>query len=398
MPRRLIHRARHRLAHSVDSALIAAALTPSARSKDVVESLGHRERMGGMAAIAAFYDRPEFIDPAGPFFTRLPSLEPEQRRVRRYGKDGAIVDLRWRSGFQPLWTQAAAEARFVELFQPDSPLSTTERAQLVQAVDMAFSNDSSAGMGGRYPQIDPNSTMHARWFRHDDGPRPTVVILHGFMGGHLALEERMWPIRRLYAHGIDVLLTVLPLHGPRTDPRRRFKQPDFPGADPRSAVEGFRHMVHDHLTLFDYLLDGRAQQLGVVGMSLGGYSAALLATLDPRLRLAVFDMPLASIPDIALRTGRMIGSDIEKALQVRALHRTYRTISPLSRPSLLPADRALVVAGSADQVTGLAHGEALAAHFEARTSVFAGSHLLPLGRLTAQAPMWELLRSAGFTS
>lgn len=42
-----------------------------------------------------------------------------------------------------------------------------------------------------------------------------------------------------------------------------------------------------------------------MGMSLGGYSTSLLATVEPRLAFAVPIIPLASVADFALEQGQL---------------------------------------------------------------------------------------------
>ncbi|HKU38128.1 MAG TPA: hypothetical protein VJR89_08275 [Polyangiales bacterium] len=365
--------------------MLERILTPLPAALDPIESLTHAERMAALSAFAAFYDRPEHLQPQAAFFSRASSTAPEQREVRRYRQSGVVIDLSWPSGFEPMWSQATADACFA-----------AERGELAECVRTLRDCERRLGIEAQYG-VAPreNLTMRARWFRHRDGPRPCAVILHGYLGGTLAVEEYMWPIRTLFDRGMDVVLTVLPMHGARAGLRGRFRLPGFPAVDPRLAIEGFRHLVHDHLALFDYLLEGRVSALGLMGMSLGGYSAALLSTLDPRLRFSVFYMPLASIADFALRTGRMVGSDTEQLEQATLLERVYRPVSPLSRPSLLPTGRALVIAGEADLITGMPHGNQIADQFGAAFSTYLGGHILALGRDAAFDSMWRLLRDDG---
>ncbi|MDD9943462.1 MAG: hypothetical protein OXU20_20650 [Myxococcales bacterium] len=389
--------ATRKLVSAVDHAVFRGALTPLPTLRDPVEALTHHQRMDGMSALLGFYDRPEHFDADGPLFTRLADPQPEERRVRSY-RGGHIIDLSWASEFTPMWSAAAAETRYQELVRTRSRHGHAARDALDRGMRVHRDLDRRLGPLPRYQAVERNRTMHARWFRHTDGPRPCAVILHGYLGGHLAVEEHMWPIPALFDGGMDVVLTVLPHHGPRANPRRGLRLPDFPSSDPRWAVEGFRHMVHDHLTLFDYLLNDRVQSLGAIGMSLGGYSAALLATIEHRLEFGIFYMPLSSIADFARRNGRMVGSNVHQEAQTRALDRIYRIVSPLSRPSLLSPGRAIVIAGESDMITGTAHGQQLAAHFDACTSTFAGGHILQLGRGAALAPMWQMLRQAGLWS
>ena len=130
-------------------------------------------------------------------------------------------------------------------------------------------------------------------------------------------------------------------------------------------------------------------------MSLGGYSSALLCTIDPRIRFGVFHMPLASIAEFASRTGRMVGTESQQREQATALDLVYRPVSPFARASRLPEQRAIVVAGQADLITGVGHAERLAEHFSAQSSTFTGGHILSLGRDAAFDPVWQMLRTEG---
>jgi pimeloyl-ACP methyl ester carboxylesterase len=400
MSTRVLHQTTRRLLGALDRAVLERVLTPLPAALDPIESLSHAERMDALTAFAAFYDRPEHFVTPSPFFSRLTGMVPTERAVRRYRNDGDVIDLSWPSGFESLWSGAAADARF------DRVLSHMQRAaddrayaRLADSIRTLKHCERRLGIDVRYGDARPdNQIMRARWFKHRGAPRPCAVILHGYFGGTLAVEEYMWPIRTLFDRGMDVVLTVLPMHGARAGLKGRFRLPGFPAVDPRLAIEGFRQLVHEHLTLFDYLLDGRVSALGLMGMSLGGYAAALLSTLDPRLRFSVFYMPLASIADFALRTGRMVGSREEQLEQAAALERLYRPISPLARSSLLPEGRALVITGEADLITGVSHGNQLADRFGATSSTYFGGHILQLGRDAAFDGMWRLLEQDGLLS
>jgi dienelactone hydrolase len=373
----------------VDRAVLERLLTPLPAALEPIELLSHSERMAALSAFAAFYDRPEYFADRSAFFSRLADPALEQRNLRRYRRVGDVIDLSWPSRFAPLWSTHAADAHFARL---QLTLDAQAQRELSRSVQTFKACERRLGIEARYHDAPrENLTMRARWFKHRGAPRPCIVILHGYMGGTLAVEEYMWPIRALFDRGLDVVLTVLPMHGVRAGLKGRFRLPGFPAVDPRLAIEGFRHLVHDHLTLFDYLLEGRVSALGIMGMSLGGYSAALLSTLEPRLRFSVFYMPLASIADFALRTGRMVGSELEQREQASALERVYRPVSPFSRPSLLPEGRALVFAGESDHITGVAHGHRLADQFGAACRTYAGGHILPLGRDAAFDRIWSLL-------
>ncbi|HEX4353124.1 MAG TPA: hypothetical protein VHZ95_09425, partial [Polyangiales bacterium] len=371
------------------------ALNPprSFRQRSRAESLDQASRLRGLAAIASFYNRPEFLTRQNALLPRPSAIAPQTKRVRSIGGGGEVLDLTWPSEFEPLWSERA-------LLEHAQQLTAAERLALGlgDAVDAnladitrALGLDRRSSLRDKYLQARANQTAHARWYRHGGAPRPCVVVIHGYMSGNYAVESRMWPLKRIFDHGFDVVFSVLPFHGPRRAEARGYLPPAFPSNDPRFTIEGFRQVVVDHRALFGYLGDGRVASLGVMGMSLGGYCAALLATLEAALQFAVLLVPLAAIEDVALRQGRMLGSEIEQGAQRDALRKAQWAVSPFARPSLVPSERAIIVAGEADLVTGLAQAHQLADHFSARLSLFHGGHLLQAGRDLAFAPVWQLM-------
>jgi pimeloyl-ACP methyl ester carboxylesterase len=215
------------------------------------------------------------------------------------------------------------------------------------------------------------------------------------MGGWWHIEERVFPVRWLFERGLDVALFALPFHGVRADPSRPGAAPIFPGADPRITIEGFRQAVMDLRDLLTLLWGRGAPAVGGIGMSLGAYTTALLATVEPRLAFAVPMIPLVSIADFARDTGRLVGTAAEQREQHDALATALQVVSPLARPSLLPPERLLVVAGEGDRITPLSHALQLAAHFEAPLHTFHGGHLLQFGRAEAFRAIGRMLGRHG---
>jgi pimeloyl-ACP methyl ester carboxylesterase len=236
----------------------------------------------------------------------------------------------------------------------------------------------------------PNRTAHARLHLAPTA-RPAVILIHGYLGGRMAIEERAWPIGWMQRRGLDVALPVLPFHAQRNDPGGG--PPRFPGADPRYSLEGFRQAVADLRVLAALLRDRGGPAVGVMGMSLGGYTSALLATLDD-FAFAVPIIPLASLADFARDHGRLSPAG-EGELEHRALDQVYRPISPFTRPSRVAAERLLVVGGEADQITPIAQAERLARHLGAPLHRLPGGHLLQLGRGQAFRAVGALWRRIG---
>ena len=340
----------------VDGAVKAVLLSRSraSRARSTAESLGPRERAQALRAIATLYDRTEHFARPESFFGEARRITPIVTNVRTT-KSAAVQDLGWPS---------------------ERPTFATELAD-------------------RYLAPLENRTARARVFRGPGDPhagtgRPAIVLIHGYMGGAMAFEERAWPIDALVRRGLDVALFVLPFHGPRGNGRR----PMFPGTDPRITVEGFRQAMFDLDALVGYLRDAGAPHVGAMGMSLGGYTTALAATTLAQLDFAAPFVPLASLADFARDDDRLVGTDEDRDEQHRLLENAYAVVSPLARPPRTPRERILVLGSERDRITPITHAEKLAAHFGAPLVRMPGGHLVQVGRGEG---FRELLRMLGRT-
>jgi pimeloyl-ACP methyl ester carboxylesterase len=373
----LFNAAAHRIAERLDRAFTRATLSRGGkRARD------HSELLGMLELVGRFYDRPEHFLAGTAFFPTPAPIEPEMRRLRGFGREGDVFELRWASEFEPLWSDSALAKLIAESPSALASLPPGSARRL----------DPRRSLREKYLRVRQNRTAAARWFHHRKGGRPCAVLLHGYMGGTFTLEERMFPVRKLFAGGMDVVLTALPFHGPRRDERRGLRPPAFPSSDPRFTIEAFRQLVLDHRALFDHLERNGATQLGVMGTSLGGYASALLATIEPRLRFAVLFIPLGSLEQFYFDHGAIAGDRPQQEQLRVALRRAQAVISPCARPGLVPSERVRVIAGALDRVTGLAHSRLLADHFGAQVDMFDGGHVLQLGKTRALEPVFAMLR------
>lgn len=128
-----------------------------------------------------------------------------------------------------------------------------------------------------------------------------------------------------------------------------------------------------------------------MGMSLGGYTAALLATVQAGLAFCVPIIPLASLADFAREQGELSSAPEAEAEEHALLERIYRVVSPLDRRPLIVPSRTLVVAGKADRITPVGHARKLATHFGSPMVSWHGGHLLQLGRNAAFRRVESLL-------
>ena len=352
----MLRRVLNQAASHFDNAARKAIFHRSALSRDDVrtEALGHTDRLRQLASITALYDRPEHYVDAGGFFPAPPAIDPRLVRVRKI-KGGEVLDATWASGFM---------------------LHCDEIAP-------------------RYLWHTENRVAAARLFLHDGPARPAVLLIHGYRCGQWSIEERVWPIDWLFERGLDVVIPVLPFHAVRSP---RGGAALFPSSDPRMTVEGFRQSMHDLRALMDLLRARGASAAGAMGMSLGGYTTSLLATIDEKLDFAVPMIPLASIADLARTGGRFVGDREQQQLQFDGLEAALRVVSPLARPSRIDGDRVLILAAAGDRITPPTHGRWLADHFGAPLTTFHGGHLLQFGRAQGFRAAVKMLGRLGLLS
>ncbi|HTA15962.1 MAG TPA: hypothetical protein VK781_13985 [Solirubrobacteraceae bacterium] len=341
-------------AATVDRAVVAALQIANRKVRRGPEALSHGERISTLALIRDAYSTPALIEHPDAFFPAPPAasaLPVREQYLRRLSWGAHAAELSWPSAFEP--------------FQP-----SVRDAYLVHTA---------------------NRTASARLYGHGRG-RPAVILVHGYMGGQWSVEERVWPVRWMNRHDLDVAVVLLPFHGVRAS--RQAGAPPFPGADPRFTNEGFRQAVADIRVLISILRSRGAPSVGMMGMSLGGYTTALMATLERDLAFAVPIIPLSSVADFARDQGRL-GTGERADVQHAALEAANRVVSPLARPSLVPKERMLVIGAEADQVTPIRYAERLAAHFDAPLLRLPGGHVLQAWRTPAFRAVRAMLKRNG---
>lgn len=264
----------------------------------------------------------------------------------------------------------------------DGPLGT-------QVVDLAYPSDYApfhAGARELHLRATANLTAHARWWTSGRG-RPTIVLLHGWGGGNHWVTERTFAVPYWLRHGYDVAAFVLPYHGDRAPGTGALRSGAlFPSPNPLRMNEAFGQAIYDLRGLARFLRGRGASAIGAMGMSLGGYTTALWASVAGPEDVGGLDFAVAMIPAVSF--GKLMWQSASPA-RVRAakagvtedlLVDAFAVHAPTTRPARLPRERLFVIAGRGDRITPPEHAEQLAAHWDVPVRWFDGGHLAQIGR------------------
>ena len=254
----------------------------------------------------------------------------------------------------------------------------------------------------RFQAHSRNAIGRAMHWRHEDGPRPTIIVVHGFTGSPYRFNSSFFQLPWFYRHGCDVVLAQLPFHGRRNDRTGLFDGSGLFSDGIATFSEAMLQSVTDLRVLIDYLLATGVDRVGITGLSLGGYVTALMAGVDDRLHFAV---PNCAVTDLGtlldrwfpagplLRAGLALGGiDRETHLSAMRLH------SPLRFAPRLAQDRLFIIGGLADRLAPPEQSARLWRHWgEPRLHWFPGSHILHVRRAVYLREIGRFLRDTGFS-
>jgi pimeloyl-ACP methyl ester carboxylesterase len=303
----------------------------------------------------AFYTDPRFVADADTFFAASPAPRGIRERTHRELPGGACVDVTFPSTFEPVYP----------------------------------------ALRDPYARFTENGVVHARWWRHARGGRHTVLCFHGYASGDFRLDALAFGARTLYRVGLDVVLFTLPFHGRRRPSAARKSGDLFFGPDVARTNEAFAQAVFDARALVRHLQAAGAASVGAFGMSLGGYTAALLATISRELAFAVAMIPVVSLPELVwgepLHRFRRQEAEAH-GLTAARMRELWQVHSPLARRPLVPHERRFVIGALGDRICPPAHAQRLWEHWERPSQHwFPGGHLAQFRRGRALADVRRFL-------
>jgi len=247
-----------------------------------------------------------------------------------------------------------------------------------------------------------NRVAHALYWRHQDGPRPTIIGLHGFAADPFLLNQLFFAMPWFYDIGCDVVLFTMPFHGRRQPRRSLFTGQHFFTGGPAHVNEAFGQTVCDLRALIAHLVDRvGVPRLGITGMSLGGNVAALMAAVEPALQFSIPNAPVVSLGDLLLEwhpIAELIQLKVGSlGLSPSDLRRAFAVASPLSYRPVLPRDNLMIIAGAADRMASPKQARMLWDHWKRPDLYwFPGNHVIHLDRGSYLRQMARLMNRIGF--
>lgn len=330
---------------------------------------------------------------------RTPRIDPGDARVRliELAATYSADTLGAPSPFFP----APPPAAMVLKPQGDGPLGT-------HVVDLSWPSEYAPfhpAAHDLHMRVTENLTAHARWWTSGKG-RPTIVLLHGWGGGNHWVTARSFMVPYWLRHGFDVAAFVLPFHGDRAPGTSVARSGAlFPSPNPLRTNEGFGQAIFDLRALAMYLRSRGSSAIGAMGMSLGGYTTSLWASIAGPDDVGGLDFAVAMIPAVSM--AKLFWSHGENSpTRARAakagvteelLAEVFAVHAPTTRPARLPRERLAVIAGRGDRITPPDQAETLAAHWGVTVQWFDGGHLAQVGRGDALREVRRQLGALGLS-
>lgn len=246
-----------------------------------------------------------------------------------------------------------------------------------------------------------NNVVRAQHWRHDDGPHPTLCVIHGFMGSPYLANGLFLSLPWFYRSGYDVLLYTLPFHGRRAEKFSPFSGHGFFAHGFGGFAEGMAQAVHDFRSIIDYLEFTGVDRIALTGISLGGFTSALLASVDDRIQAVIPNVPVVT-PDRTVDewfpANKLVALERFVARTDPALSEAAtRYASPLNYRPLVAKERRLIITGLGDRLAPPQQAELLWEHWDrCAFHWFPGNHLLHVSQPDYLRRMTRFLRDFMF--
>jgi dienelactone hydrolase len=235
-----------------------------------------------------------------------------------------------------------------------------------------------------------NRTAHAWVLRHARKERPWLVCVHGWRMGVPAFDLAAFRAERLHRQlGFNVLMPVLPLHGPRS---ASWSGAGFLSGDALNTVHAMAQAMWDLRRMLSWIRLQDSTGIGVYGLSLGGYTVALLATLEANLDCVIVGIAPSDFVELGHAHSHPLIAALSRygAPPKNEARSVFRVISPLAAPPRVPWPNRYIFGGLADRMVPRRQVRALWEHWKRpRLAWYNGSHLSFAGEREVRALLRE---------
>ena len=248
-----------------------------------------------------------------------------------------------------------------------------------------------------YPEI---AKTHLWSWRHIDPAPATVLLTHGWGVGPWWMHRHEYDVPYLFHElGLDVYYYLAPFHARRTPAVARMSGQLHPSSDLVRTNEAFIQTAIELCTVISLILARNPAPLGMMGSSLGGYTSALMASIDERLNFVIPVLPPASMAHLLWDHG---GEDVMRkqaeslGMTRERFHHFWSLHSPLTHRPKVEWERRLIITGLGDTLVTADHTRALWEHWDRpRHFRFAGGHAWQLQRKRYHREVGRFLRDIG---
>lgn len=262
-----------------------------------------------------------------------------------------------------------APASFHEAPPPMGPVAVaTARTAGLDYEVMQFESEFEprSGAPGRQRWLDytANRSAEVRIVRAQQS-REWLICIHGLAMGRTWLDLRAMGAGWLHRRGVNLAFPVLPLHGPRAVSRFASGK-GFVGGDVCNTLHALTQAVWDIRRLVAWLRDEGAERVGVLGLSLGGYTTALIASLEDDIECAIAGIPAAEFGELSCyhSSGRALAQATEARITPERITAALTPVSPLVLRPRIAHDRRFIFGALADRFVPPQQVEALWRHWD----------------------------------
>jgi hypothetical protein len=229
----------------------------------------------------------------------------------------------------------------------------------------------------RWLSHEANRTVHT-WMARAGDSRSWLVCGPGFgMGSNPSVDLRAFRSSMALQGGINVVVPVLPLHGPRASGRVRGE--DLMTINLVDSLHGVAQAAWDVRRLVRWLrVTQGAEDIGLMGYSLGALVVSIASSLEEGLACVVAGIPVVDLP--ALFRHHSPAHVTRRARQHEALgelaDQVHQVASPLALSCRVPREHRYVFAGLGDRMSTFAQATRLWEHWERPAmATYAGGHV-----------------------